>query len=673
MNGVKTGSPSPLGASKCIIDGRQGINFALFSANATQIELCLFDKNGVEKRFPMQCGDNQIWHCWIEGVAVGTQYGYRVYLKNDEKSDRTLAHQKSNPQKLMLDPYAKAVVGKPDLSSAAKREWFLLTDERDNAHLAPKAVIIDEDFDWENDERPQTPWPETILYELHVKGFSKLREDLPEEIRGTYQALAHPTMIAYLQDLGVTAVELLPINYYIDEPHLQGKKLHDYWGYNPLAMFAVESRYAVTNNPLNEFKAMVKALHKGGIEVILDVVFNHTAEGEEDYPTFSQRGIDDRSYYWRDEYGNYLHWTGCGNLLNLSGEHTRCWVVDCLKYWVEECHVDGFRFDLATALGRDSPGYNPQAQLFQDIINEPTLKNIKLISEPWDIGPFGYQLGNFPMYFAEWNDRYRDDMCRFWLWKSGELGAFAERFAGSSDLFKRGERRPHTTVNFITAHDGFTLRDLVSYNNKHNEANGEWNRDGRNENYSYNHGIEGDSHTLEPEYQSAVEKSRIFSSKALLNSLLLSNGTPMLLAGDEFANTQFGNNNVYCQDNQISWLKWNEFNQEVYNNVKQTIAWRKKIQSLINDQWWTDANVRWLTVNAEQMNNNDWHNRDIKAMQVMLDEQWLLLINAKAELQVFSLPEGKWMMPEGIYSNNQIWEKTIEVADLSLCLLQNIS
>ena len=438
-------------------------------------------------------------------------------------------------------------------------------------------------------------------------------------------------------------------------------------------MFAVESRYAVTNNPLNELKAMVKALHKGGIEVILDVVFNHTAEGEEDYPTFSQRGIDDRSYYWQDEYGNYLNWTGCGNLLNLSGEHTRRWVVDCLKYWVKECHVDGFRFDLATALGRDSPGYNPQAQLFQDIINEPTLKNTKLISEPWDIGPFGYQLGNFPMYFAEWNDRYRDDMCRFWLWKSGELGAFAERFAGSSDLFKRGARRPHTTVNFITAHDGFTLRDLVSYNNKHNEANGEWNRDGRNENYSYNHGIEGDSHTLEPEYQSAVEKSRIFSSKALLSSLLLSNGTPMLLAGDEFGNTQFGNNNAYCQDNQISWLKWNEFNREVYDNVKQTIVWRKRIQSLINDQWWTDANVRWLTVNAEQMNNNDWHNRDIKAMQVMLDEQWLLLINAKAELQIFSLPEGKWMMPEGIYGNNQIWEKTIEVADLSLCLLQNIS
>lgn len=674
MNGVKTGTPSPLGASESAIDGRQGVNFALFSAHAAHIELCLFDEKGREQRFAMQRGDNGIWHCWIADVAIGTQYGYRVYPENDEKNDRTFAPQKANPNKLMLDPYAKAVVGKPDLSCAEKRAWFLLTDERDNASVAPKGVIIDGHFDWGDDKHPQTPWNETIIYELHVKGFSKLREDLPAEIRGSYQALAHPTTIAYLQDLGVTAVELLPINYFIDEPHLQEKGLSNYWGYNPLAMFAVESRYAVTDNPLNEFKTMVKALHKGGIEVILDVVFNHSAEGEEDYPTFSQRGIDDKTYYWQNANGEYLNWTGCGNLLNLSGEHTRRWVVDCLKYWVEECHVDGFRFDLATALGRDGPGYNPQAQLFRDIVNEPTLKNVKLISEPWDIGDFGYQLGNFPPYFAEWNDRFRDDMCRFWLWKNGELGAFAERFAGSGDVFKQGERRPHTTVNFITAHDGFTLRDAVSYNRKHNDANGEQNRDGRDENYSDNHGIEGDGEVdTAPEHKSAVEKLRVSSSKALLNSLLLANGTPMLLAGDEFGNSQFGNNNAYCQDNPTSWLKWNEFDQNLYYNVKQIIAARKKIQSLMNDRWWTDENVRWLTVNAERMSVGDWYNRDIKAMQILLDDQWLLLVNAKAQSQIFSLPEGKWKMPEGMGGNNQSREGAVEIADVSLCLLQKVS
>ena len=658
---VKEGTAYPLGCTQQILNGRAGFNFSLFSAQATKVELCLFDENDTEQRFDLNGGDNHIWYCRIEGIPIGTRYGYRIYNDNH----RTL----SNPNKLMLDPYAKGVAGKPDLSTLEQRSWYFLSDPRDNAHIAPKGIVVDEHFDWEEDSVLHTPWSETILYEVHVKGFTKLRQDLPQELRGTYAGFAHPAMIAYLQELGITAVELMPINCFIDEPHLQEKGLHNYWGYNPLAMFAVEPRYAQSDNPLHEFKTMVKTLHKAGIEVILDVVFNHTAEGEKHFPTFSQRGIDDYTYYWQNERGGYYNWTGCGNLLDLSNQHTRRWVVDCLRYWVEECHVDGFRFDLATALGRDSPAYNPQAQLFADIYNVPSLRHCKLISEPWDVGNFGYQLGNFPFYFAEWNDRFRDDMCRFWLWKSGETGAFAERFAGSSDIFRQGYRLPHTSINFITAHDGFTLRDLVSYNVKHNEANCEQNRDGRNENYSYNHGVEGSTEPISEPEKSAVEKARFLSTHALMTTLLLSNGTPMLLAGDEFGNTQFGNNNAYCQDNNTSWLKWSEFNQELFYNVKQTIALRKKIKSLTDDVWWTEEHVCWLTVTGEPMNTGDWYNRDIKGLQVILDNQWLLLINAKAATQVFSLPEGKWEMSNDINRSKQNVENQIEIKDLSFCIL----
>ena len=385
------------------------------------------------------------------------------------------------------------------------------------------------------------------------------------------------------------------MNFFIDEPHLQEKGLRNYWGYNPLAMFALEPSYAADQKqPLNEFKSMVKALHQAGIEVILDVVFNHTAESEKSFPTFCQRGIDDKTYYWQNEHGDYLNWTGCGNMLNLANDVTRKWVLDCLRYWVTECHVDGFRFDLATVLGRETPDFNPNAKLFAEMGQDDVLQQIKLIAEPWDIGHYGYQVGYFPAYFSQWNDRFRDDMCRFWLWQSGEVGAFAERFAGSSDIFKREGRLPHGSLNFITAHDGFTLRDLVSYNHKHNEANGEENRDGRNENYSYNHGIEGSQLDLADEWQRAVEKRRVLSEKGLLGSLLLANGVPMLLAGDEFGNSQYGNNNAYCQDNEITWLKWNDFNQTLFDFTKQTIALRKKIQSLQQEAWWSDENVEWL-------------------------------------------------------------------------------
>ena len=627
------GKPSPMGYSQTRENGLKISNFALFSSAADAVELCLF-RDGKESCFAMSRTDN-IWHVAIEGVELNDEYAFRITGKND----RTLA----NPQKLMLDPYAKAVTHKPDLSSLEARSIFLLNDERDNAAITPKGRIVDENFDWSGDCKPSIPWAQTIVYELNVKGFSQLNSRIPENIRGTYAALAHPENIAYFKSLGITSLELLPVNFFIDEPHLQEKGLRNYWGYNPLAMFALEPSYAADQKqPLNEFKSMVKALHQAGIEVILDVVFNHTAESEKTFPTFCQRGIDDKTYYWQNEHGDYLNWTGCGNMLNLANDVTRKWVLDCLRYWVIECHVDGFRFDLATVLGREKPDFNPNAKLFAEMEQDEVLQKIKLIAEPWDIGHYGYQVGCFPAYFSQWNDRFRDDMCRFWLWQSGEVGAFAERFAGSSDIFKREGRLSHGSLNFITAHDGFTLRDLVSYNHKQNDANGEENRDGRNENYSYNHGIEGSQLDLADEWQRAVEKRRVLSEKGLLGSLLLSNGVPMLLAGDEFGNTQYGNNNAYCQDNEITWLKWENFNQTLFDFTKQTIALRKKIQSLQQEAWWSDENVEWLNTGGNPMTLDDWHNRESKALQVMLDGKYLFLINAKTEPQSFYLPKGKW-------------------------------
>ena len=637
-------------------NGVKVTNFALFSAAASGVEVCLFDGDK-ETRFPMVCTNN-VWHLAVAGVEVRTEYGFRIHGEH------------ANPNKLMLDPYAKAVNAKPDLTTEESRSWFLMNDHRDNAHIAPRAVIISEDFDWENDTALNTPWAETIVYELHVKGFSQLNDKIPAELRGTYAGLSHPINLAYLKELGVTAVELLPVNFHINEPHLQERGLQNYWGYNPLAMFAVEPKYAATNNPLAEFKAMVTAFHKAGIEVILDVVFNHSAESEQTYPTFCQRGIDDQTYYWRNDQGRYINWTGCGNMLNLSSDVGRKWVVDCLRYWAEQCHVDGFRFDLASVLGRDTPDFNSSAQLFTDIKNEPSLQNIKLIAEPWDIGHYGYQVGNFPNYFAEWNDRFRDDLCRFWLWKSGEIGAFAERFAGSSDLFKKNDRLPHTTLNFITAHDGFVMQDLVSYNQKHNEANGEENRDGRNENYSYNHGVEGSTECLSEPQKSAVENNRTFAQSGLLMSLLLANGTPMLLAGDEFGNTQYGNNNAYCQDNEITWLKWANFNKELFELTKQTIAVRKQIGSLNRNQWWSGDNVQWLNIHGNQMTVDDWQNQQTKALQVVLDKHCLLLINAKAEGQVFQLPDGKWKPQIGTH-NLTLDAQQAELSSMGFCMLSD--
>ncbi len=654
------GKPSPMGYSQTQVNGRQISNFALFSTAANAVELCLF-RDGKESRFAMS-QSNDIWHLAMEGVELNDEYAFRITGKNDG----TLA----NPQKLMLDPYAKAVSHKPDLSSPEARSIFLLSDERDNAAVAPKGRIIDETFDWTGDCKPSIPWAQTIVYELNIKGFSQLNSRIPVDIRGSYAALAHPENIAYFKALGVTSLELLPVNFFIDEPHLQEKGLRNYWGYNPLAMFALEPSYAAdSKQPLHEFKNMVKALHQAGIEVILDVVFNHTAESEKAFPTFSQRGIDDKTYYWQNEQGDYINWTGCGNMLNLANDVTRKWLLDCLRYWVTECHVDGFRFDLATVLGRETPDFNPNAKLFTEMKQDEILQNIKLIAEPWDIGHYGYQVGRFPAYFSQWNDRFRDDMCRFWLWKSGEAGAFAERFAGSSDIFNREGRLPYGSLNFITAHDGFTLQDLVSYNHKHNEANGEENRDGRNENYSYNHGIEGAQLDLADEWQREVGNSRILSAKGLLASLLLANGVPMLLAGDEFGNSQYGNNNAYCQDNEITWLKWDDFNHTLFDFTKRTIALRKKIQSLQREIWWSDENVAWLNCGGNPMTLDDWHNRESKALQVMLDGQYLFLVNAKTEPQSFHLPTGQWQKIDG---NANVMLQQCDVSGMAFEVLEHI-
>lgn len=649
------GTDDKLGVTPLAYQGKDGFNFALFSSVAENVELCLFEGNE-EQRFAMQKTGN-IWHTWTTKAREGMAYGYRVTGRG------------CNPQKLMLDPYAKGVIGKPRIACPDNRKLFHLLDKRDNQYYAPKGVICAENFDWGEDIAPQTPWAETIIYELHVKGFSKLNLDLPKPIRGTYAGLAHPKSIAYLKKLGITAVELLPVNYHLDECHLQERGLRNYWGYNPLAMFAVESNYwsgRLNTTPLSEFKAMVKALHEAGIEVILDVVFNHSAESEKEFPTFSQRGIDNDHYYWQEDNGNYINVTGCGNTLNVSTEMGRRWVVDCLRYWVEECHVDGFRFDLAPTLGRDTPAFNPKAQLFKDILEVPSLQKVKFIAEPWDIGLGGYQVGQFPDYFAEWNDRFRDDITKFWLWKSGEMGAFATRFAGSSDIYQQGEKCPHHSVNFITAHDGFTLTDLTSYNQKHNFANGEENRDGRNENHSYNHGVEGKTDDLE------VLNNRTRSSLSLLSTLLLSNGTPMLLAGDEFGNSQQGNNNAYCQDNEITWLDWQQFDHIRFNNVQQAIALRKNIQSLCSDQWWNDENVQWLNTKGEPMSEADWHSRDTKAFQILLDGKWLFVLNAKADKQAFLLPNGNWQTKYSTLENTNNEEQTqaFELHTLGLCVLR---
>jgi len=544
------GKPYPLGATR---DGF-GINFAVFSAHADRIDLCLFESSGQREiaRYPLPEHTDEVWHGYLPEASAGVLYGYRAYGPYDP------AHgHRFNPNKLLLDPYARGMFGRLEWTDALygygrdSPRGDLSLDRRDSAPAMPKSVVTDESFDWGDDHPPDTPWSDTVIYEAHVRGLTKLREDIPLLERGTFAALGHPSVIDYLRRLGITALELLPVHAFVQDRRLLQNGLRQYWGYNTIGYFAPEPLY-LSDGSANEVRRAIRRLHAASIEVILDVVYNHTAESDHLGPTLSFRGIDNASYYRLegDDPRRYVNDTGTGNTLNLTHPRVMQMVMDSLRYWVEQFHVDGFRFDLATTLGRRADGFDPDAGFFVALRQDPALARVKLIAEPWDIGPGGYQLGNHPPGFAEWNDRFRDTMRRTWRGDPGQRSELAARLAGSADLFEHRGRRPWASVNQITSHDGFTLLDVASYAHKHNDANGEANDDGNPENWSSNWGIEG------PSDDPAIVAVRARVQRAMLAALLFSTGTPMICAGDEAGRTQQGNNNAYCQDNEISWFDW---------------------------------------------------------------------------------------------------------------------
>ena len=544
------GTPSPLGATW---DG-EGTAFAVHSASGEAVDLCLFDETGtVETRVPLEDRTGTVWHGYLPGVGPGQRYGYRV-----DGPYEPSAGQKHNPSKLLVDPYARALQGELVLDDAVfghppGRPG--LQDHRDSAPYVPRSVVVDERFDWSGDRRPRTPWPSTVVYELHVKGFTASHPGVPEQLRGTYAGLAHPAAVEHLLGLGVTAVELLPVHHFVSEPHLLRRGLTNYWGYNTVGFFAPHAAYSASGSrgeQVREFKAMVRALHEAGLEVLLDVVYNHTGEGDEHGPTLAFRGLDNRGYYRLPSEDRHRYWdvTGTGNTLDLRPPHVLQMVTDSLRYWVTEMHVDGFRFDLAPALARGHADFDPRSTFLQVLQQDPVLSDVKLIAEPWDIGPGGYQVGRFPPPWAEWNDQYRDTVRDAWRGQGHGLRALAYRLSGSSDLFFSSGRQPWASVNFVTAHDGFSLHDLTAYDRKHNEANGEDGRDGASDNRSWNCGVEGETD------DQAVLALRRRQARNLLTTLLLSSGVPMLTMGDEVRRTQRGNNNAYCQDSPLSWQPW---------------------------------------------------------------------------------------------------------------------
>ena len=547
---LESGHPYPLGATW---DGL-GANFAVFSANADGIDLCLFDPSGRREiaRMPLPECTDEVWHGYLPNAHLGLLYGFRAHGRYEPEEGHRF-----NPHKLLLDPYARQIAGQVQWSDAlfgyrvASGRGDLSYDRRDSAVAMPKAVLVDDSFSWGDDRPPQTPWSDTVIYEAHVRGLSMLRDDVLPHQRGTFAALAHPAFIEHVKRMGVTAVELLPVHGFVQDRYLVSQGLRNYWGYNTLSFFAPEPRY-LSAGDRNEFKVAIRRLHAAGLEVILDVVYNHTAEGSELGPTFSFRGLDNRSYYRlvKDDPRYCINDTGTGNTLNLSHPRVLQMVVDSLRYWVTHYHIDGFRFDLGVTLGREDHGFDPGSGFFDVLRQDPVLSRVKLISEPWDIGPGGYQLGHHPPGFAEWNDRFRDNVRRFWRGDAGQRAELAARLSGSGDIFDRRARRPWASVNFIASHDGFTLKDIVSYAERHNAANGEDKRDGHSENYSANWGAEGP--TDDPE----IRERRARLERAMLATVYLALGTPMVLAGDEFGRTQNGNNNAYCQDNETSWIDW---------------------------------------------------------------------------------------------------------------------
>jgi isoamylase len=606
---VTEGMPHPLGATW---DGR-GTNFALFSANARKVELCLFDPQGRREleRIALPERTNDIWHGHLPDVSPGQLYGYRVHGPYDPERGHRF-----NPNKLLIDPYTKHLNGRIVWSDAhfgyraGSARADLSFDRRDNARGMPKSMVIDEAFTDYRERRPHTRWEDTIIYEAHVKGLTQLREDVPPGWRGFFRGLAAPSMIDHLRRLGVTAIELLPIHAFVDDRRLVELGLKNYWGYNTLGYFAPEPRYA-PDNPIESLRSTVARLHDAGIEVILDVVYNHTAEGNHMGPTLSFRGIDNASYYWLlpDKPRFYDDFTGCGNALNLSHPRVLQMVMDSLRYWVQSYHIDGFRFDLASTLGRGPQGFDNRSAFFAAIRQDPVLASVKLIAEPWDIGLGGYQVGAFPPGWSEWNDQYRRTMRRYWRGEGGLLGDVGRRMTGSADLFDRNGRGPNASINHVTVHDGFTLADLVSYNEKHNEANGEENRDGSDDNISTNCGIEG------PTDDPVIIAQRRQLRRNQLASLMLAHGVPLLLAGDEVDNGQDGNNNAYCQDNEVGWVDWSKRGQsgeDLTAFVARLTELRRRFRQLSPRHWVegkrTDGSygALWLTPQATEMTENDW-------------------------------------------------------------------
>jgi glycogen operon protein len=655
---LQEGTAHPLGATWTGL----GVNFALFSANATKVELCIFDDSGDKEleRIPLPEYTDEVWHGFLPDARPGTIYGYRVH--GPYAPD---AGHRFNPNKLLLDPYAKAIVGQlqwgPSLFGYKLESGDDLTfDDRDSAPAMLKCRVIDPAFTWGNDRRPGTPWERTIIYEMHVRGFSMLREDVPEAIRGTFRGLIQPGLLDHLRRLGVTAVELLPVHTFLDDSYLLDKKLRNYWGYNTIGFFAPARRYAsVPDFAFAEFKEMVGQLHDAGIEVILDVVYNHTAEGNERGPTLLFKGIDNWAYYRqpKDQKRYYINDTGTGNTLNLSHQRVLQMVTDSLRYWVQEMHVDGFRFDLGTILAREPYGFDEGGGFLDSCRQDPVLSSVKLITEPWDLGPGGYQVGRFPPGWAEWNDRYRDCIRRYWKGDEGQLPELATRLTGSADLFNRRGRKPWAGVNFVTAHDGFTLADLVSYNEKHNEANGEDNRDGHNDNHSNNYGAEG------PTDDPAIRETRLRQQRNLLATLLLSQGTPMILGGDEFGRTQRGNNNAYCQDNEISWFDWKlgPDAEALIQFTRRLIGLRHAYPVLHRNRFltgnWNEVlevkDATWLTPAGEEMRPEQWKDPMARCVGVVLDGRGqtsgiarrgsdatlLIIVNAHHEVVQFKLPK----------------------------------
>jgi isoamylase len=654
------GSPYPLGSH---FDG-EGTNFSVFSTVAKRVELCLFDENGRQHSVDLPEATGFCWHGYLPGVRPGQYYGYRVHGPWDPGHGH-----RCNPAKLLLDPYTKAVAGGIEWNAAVFPYGLAsgpdARDDADSAPFVPRSVVCAPGFDWEGDRRPGRPWHETVICEIHVKGFTVRHPDVPAELRGTYAGLAHPAAIAHLQQLGVTAVELMPVHQFVHRRELIERGLRNYWGYDSIGYFAPHNEYAADKSPhgaVTEFKGMVKALHRAGIEVILDVVYNHTAEGNEHGPMLCFKGIDN-AYYYRlfdqDPHG-YLDFTGTGNSLNVRQPHVLQLIMDSLRYWILEMHVDGFRFDLAAALARELHAVDRLAAFFDLVQQDPVVSQVKLIAEPWDVGEGGYQVGNFPPLWSEWNGKYRDCVRDFWAGRDETLGELAYRFTGSSDLYENNGRLPYASINFITAHDGFTLRDLVSYERKHNEANGEDNRDGNDDNRSWNCGVEGAAD------DPAINRLRARQQRNFLATLLLSQGVPMLLGGDEIGRTQRGNNNAYCQDNEISWYEWARADRSLLEFCRRLIAFRGAHPVFRRRRWFHGraihgagcADVAWFTLAGEQMGEEHWGEGFVKTLGVFLngeaipnpnakgepvtDDNFYVIFNAHHEALGFTLPAHRW-------------------------------